>query len=96
MPEQVNSKSLWLQRLESLGEKASALETVTSEIKSVTENIGEIKKQSEDFIKTVSDSPKKSQTENTAVKEDEKKQKYVSIFPAITNKITEADKEADE
>ncbi len=37
----------------------------------------EIKKQSEDFIKTVSDSPKKSQTENTAVKEDEKKQKDV-------------------
>ncbi|MDJ0737887.1 MAG: hypothetical protein QNJ47_28150 [Nostocaceae cyanobacterium] len=72
------------------------METVTSEIKSVTESVGEIKKQSEDFIKTVSDSPKKTQAENTAVKEDEKKQKDVSVFPAAANNITEADKEADE
>ncbi|WP_017314926.1 hypothetical protein [Mastigocladopsis repens] len=92
MPEQVNSQSVWVQRLQNLEDAASGLEMITSEVLSVTENINQIKQQTDEFKKSISDSPTKEQSENTAVKTQADASKAVSAAVALA----ESDKEADD
>ena len=83
MPERVDGRSIWLQRLEHFQETAGALEMITGEIASVAQNVNEIQQQTQIFQQSISDSPTKTQTENTAVKTKESTEKTQSQSPVI-------------
>ncbi|NJN13605.1 MAG: hypothetical protein HC815_39210 [Richelia sp. RM1_1_1] len=53
MPERVNAQSVWVQRLQNLEEAASGIEMITGEILQITENVNEIKKQTDEFNKEI-------------------------------------------
>jgi hypothetical protein len=95
MPEQVNGQSILVQRLQNLEEAVSGIEMISSEVLNVTQNVNEINQQYQEFQKSISDSPKKEQLENTAIKTDATTQKAASNTPAIPAINSDADKEAD-
>ena len=92
MPEQVNTKSIWVQRLENLNEAAEGINMVTSEAVSIKDNLEELTKQREEFKKSIEESPKVETKPNKAVEKEEKESKAVSNGPEISN----SDKEADQ
>jgi hypothetical protein len=53
MPEHVNGRSIWMQRLENLEDAASGLEMVTSEMVSVQDNFKELQDQKKEFEKSI-------------------------------------------
>ncbi len=83
MPEKVDGRSRLLQQLENIGEAASTIEQVTGEIASVTQNLNEIQQQAQVFQQSITNSPIKTQTENTAVKTQQSTDKAESESPAI-------------
>lgn len=83
MPEQVNAQSVWVRRLENLENAASGIEMITSEVLSVTENVKEIKKQTEEFNKGVESLEPKSRKDNKPVKEKSDEDNEQSKSPAI-------------
>ena len=92
MPEQVNTKSIWVQRLENLNEAAESINMVTSEAVSIKDNLKELKEQRDEFKKSIEESPLKENKPNKEVEEKEKESKSVSKGP----EINDLDKEADE
>lgn len=84
LPEQVNAQSLWVQRLNNLEEAASGIEMVTGEVLQITENVNEIKKQTEEFNKGVESLEPKVRKDNKPVKEREDKEVIESQSPFIS------------
>lgn len=85
MPEQVNAQSAWVQRLQNAQEVASGLEMISSEVLSITENFNEIQQQTEEFKKSITDSPKKEDADNKAVKESGDASKTASPAPTLAD-----------
>ena len=83
LPEQVNAQSIWVQRLNNLEEAASGIEMVTGEVLQITENVKEIKKQTDDFNKGVEELSPKERKDNKPVKEREDKEIAESQSPFI-------------
>ncbi|MGB6301534.1 MAG: hypothetical protein WBF90_35870, partial [Rivularia sp. (in: cyanobacteria)] len=83
MPEKVDGQSIWVQRLQNLEEAASGIEMVTGEILSITQNANEIKKQYEEFTKTIEESPPEERKDNKPVAEKKATEKTASTFPEL-------------
>ena len=96
MPEQVNSQSIWVQRLQNLEEAASGIEMVSGEVLSITQNANEIKQQIDTFNQAVEDLPPKERNNNKPIADNQTAQKAASTTPAIPEISSDADKEADE
>ena len=83
MPEKVDGRSIWLQRLENIEEAASGIEMITGEVLSITQNVNEIQEQAQKFKNSISNSPIQEQTQNTAVNSRESTNKTQSQSPVI-------------
>jgi hypothetical protein len=70
MPERVNAQSLWVQRLNNLEEAASGIEMITGEVLQITENVNEIKKQTDTFNKEIRDESERATEAETQKKKD--------------------------
>ncbi|MDJ0800174.1 MAG: alanine-zipper protein [Calothrix sp. MO_167.B12] len=83
MPEKVDGRSIWLQRLENIEEAASGIEMITGEVLNITQNVNEIQQQAETFKKSISDSLTQEQTQNKSVNDRESTNKTQSQSPVI-------------
>ncbi|MBE9214441.1 hypothetical protein IQ247_17495 [Plectonema cf. radiosum LEGE 06105] len=83
LPERVNAQSVWMQRLENLEEAASGIEMVTGEILSITENVNEINKQSEEFNKGIEDLTPKERKDNKPIADKKASDKAASTTPSL-------------
>lgn len=92
MPENVNSRSIWVQRLENLQNAASGIEMVTSEVVSIQDNLKELTDQKKEFEKSIEDLEPKERKDNKPIKDKDDASKAVSKGAAISD----ADKEADD
>lgn len=96
MPEQVNARSIWVQRLENLEDAASGLEMVTSELVSVKDNLKELTDQKKEFEKSIEELEPKEQKDNKPLKDKADKATSASTTPSIPAISSDADKEADD
>ncbi|MBW4572645.1 MAG: hypothetical protein KME31_33120 [Tolypothrix carrinoi HA7290-LM1] len=92
MPEHVNGRSIWMQRLENLEDAASGLEMVTSEMVSVKDNLKELQDQKKEFEKGIEDLEPKETKDNKPIKDKVDASKTASAG----KDISDTDKEADD
>ena len=71
MPENVDGRSIWIRRLENINEVAEGLEMVTGEVLGITQNINEIREQTDEFNRGIKDLPPKDRDNNEPVKSRE-------------------------
>jgi hypothetical protein len=83
MSENNTQVNVRMQQLENLEESVSTLSSITSETYSITEQVGELTKQKDDFNKNIAELAPKTQIENIPLKTIETSQKAVSVSPPI-------------